>query len=125
MSWRNFTGAHVVNVGLPTGFLSPELTLSSLTPNTTITVRAIISSPCGSTTLPDVSSTVLLCDSIDFNNDGVSPDTADVEDLLAVFGGGACSNAPACNDIDFNNDGVSPDVEDVDAFLRVYGGGAC
>ena len=30
------------------------------------------------------------CDSIDFNNDGVSPDTTDIELFLFVFGGGSC-----------------------------------
>jgi hypothetical protein len=65
------------------------------------------------------------CDSIDFNNDGVSPDTQDLVDFLSVFGGGACSNDPLCNDIDFNNDGVAPDTEDIDDFLSVFGGGDC
>ena len=65
------------------------------------------------------------CDSIDFNGDGVSPDSGDIDDFLSVFGGGACSNAPNCGDIDFNNDGVSPDSDDIDALLRVFGGGSC
>jgi hypothetical protein len=67
------------------------------------------------------------CDSLDFNNDGVSPDTQDLTDLLSVFGGGACSTdpTPGCNDIDFNNDGVAPDTADIDAFLLVFGGGTC
>jgi hypothetical protein len=67
----------------------------------------------------------VVCDSIDFNNDGVTPDVQDITDLLSVFGGGPCSNDPNCNDIDFNNDGVSPDNDDIDAFLRVFGGGDC
>jgi hypothetical protein len=65
------------------------------------------------------------CDTIDFNRDGVAPDTQDLNDFLSVFGGGACSNDPFCGDIDFNNDGVAPDTEDVDAFLRLFGGGVC
>jgi endonuclease/exonuclease/phosphatase family metal-dependent hydrolase len=65
------------------------------------------------------------CDSIDFNNDGVSPDSLDIDDFLSVYGGGPCSNDPDCNDIDFNNDAVSPDSLDIEAFLRVYGGGDC
>jgi hypothetical protein len=65
------------------------------------------------------------CDSIDFNNDGVTPDTQDIEDFLSVFGGGGCSNDPNCNDIDFNNDDVSPDNTDLELFLLVYGGGTC
>ena len=66
-----------------------------------------------------------LCDSIDFNNDGVSPDSGDIDDYLSVFGGGPCSNDPFCNDIDFNNDCVSPDSGDIDALLSVFGGGSC
>jgi hypothetical protein len=30
------------------------------------------------------------CDSIDFNNDGIFPDNADITSLLVVFAGGAC-----------------------------------
>jgi hypothetical protein len=65
-----------------------------------------------------------LCDSIDFNNDGLSPDPVDVDDFLTVFSGGACPTG-TCNDIDFNNDGLYPDSTDIDALLRVFAGGAC
>jgi uncharacterized membrane protein len=65
------------------------------------------------------------CDDIDFNNDGVTPDSLDQEDFLSVFGGGPCSNDPNCNDIDFNNDDVAPDFLDVELFLIVFGGGSC
>jgi hypothetical protein len=30
------------------------------------------------------------CDSIDFNADGLFPDTLDIEDFLTVFAGGMC-----------------------------------
>jgi hypothetical protein len=68
-----------------------------------------------------------VCDSLDFNNDGVSPDTGDIDDFLSVFGGGPCSTdpTPGCNDLDFNNDGVAPDTTDIDALLSVFGGGPC
>ncbi len=65
------------------------------------------------------------CDPIDFNNDGLFPDTADIDDFLSVFSGGACSNDPACGDIDFNNDGLFPDTLDIDSLLSVFSGGAC
>jgi hypothetical protein len=65
------------------------------------------------------------CDSIDFNNDGVFPDTTDINDFLSVFSGGPCSGDPLCNDIDFNNDGVFPDNADIDSFLSVLSGGSC
>ncbi|HEX2836869.1 MAG TPA: hypothetical protein VHN77_01950 [Phycisphaerales bacterium] len=75
-------------------------------------------SPCGS-----------VCDTIDFNNDGLFPDTADIDDFLSVFSGGPCSNDPpagtGCGDIDFNNDGLFPDTLDIDSLLSVFSGGAC
>ena len=64
------------------------------------------------------------CDSIDFNNDGVFPDSGDIADFLSVFSGGPCSTG-TCGDIDFNNDGVQPDSSDIEAFLRVFAGGEC
>ncbi len=67
------------------------------------------------------------CDNIDFNNDGLFPDTADIDEFLSVFSGGPCSTAPApgCNDIDFNNDGLFPDTADIDSLLSVFSGGPC
>lgn len=67
------------------------------------------------------------CDSIDFNNDGLFPDTTDIDDFLSVFSGGPCSTAPVpgCNDIDFNNDSLFPDTADIDALLLVFSGGPC
>jgi hypothetical protein len=66
-----------------------------------------------------------VCDSVDFNNDGLSPDDADIFDFLSVLAGGPCSNDPNCNDIDFNNDGLFPDDNDLISFLSVLAGGAC
>jgi hypothetical protein len=68
-----------------------------------------------------------VCDGIDFNNDGLFPDTADIDDFLSVFSGGPCSTnpVPGCNDIDFNNDGLFPDTTDIDSMLSVFSGGAC
>ncbi len=65
------------------------------------------------------------CDSIDFNGDGLFPDTADIDDFLSVFSGGPCSNDPNCGDVDFNNDGLFPDTLDIDSLLSVFSGGAC
>ncbi|MFO0832895.1 MAG: hypothetical protein U0637_13770 [Phycisphaerales bacterium] len=64
------------------------------------------------------------CDPIDFNNDGLFPDTADIDDFLSVFSGGPCSTSN-CADIDFNNDGLFPDTADIDALLSVFSGGPC
>lgn len=64
------------------------------------------------------------CDSIDFNGDGLFPDTQDIDDFLLVFGGGGCPTG-TCGDIDYNNDGLFPDTLDIDALLSVFGGGPC
>ncbi|HEX2839385.1 MAG TPA: autotransporter-associated beta strand repeat-containing protein, partial [Phycisphaerales bacterium] len=65
------------------------------------------------------------CDSTDFNNDGLFPDTADIDDFLSVFSGGPCSNDPNCGEVDFNNDGLFPDTLDIDSLLSVFSGGPC
>jgi hypothetical protein len=67
------------------------------------------------------------CDTIDFNNDGLFPDTADIDDFLSVFSGGPCSTdpVPGCNGIDYNNDGLFPDTLDIDSLLSVFAGGPC
>jgi cytochrome c peroxidase len=62
------------------------------------------------------------CDSLDFNQDGVFPDTDDVIDFFDAFAGGEC---PGCNDTDFNNDGVFPDNADLSKFIEVFAGGVC
>ncbi|HEX2838789.1 MAG TPA: hypothetical protein VHN77_11770 [Phycisphaerales bacterium] len=64
------------------------------------------------------------CDSVDFNGDGLFPDTADIDDFLSVFSGGSCSTG-TCGDIDYNNDGLFPDTLDIDALLSVFSGGPC
>ncbi len=83
------------------------------------------------TAVPGVQELVLsgtggpVCDTIDFNNDGLFPDTMDIDDFLSVFSGGSCSNDPNCGDIDYNNDGLFPDTLDIDALLSVFSGGPC
>ena len=64
------------------------------------------------------------CDTIDFNRDGLFPDSADINAFIRVFSGGSCPTA-TCGDTDFNNDGLFPDTGDLDAFLRVFSGGPC
>ncbi|MFO0832923.1 MAG: hypothetical protein U0637_13915 [Phycisphaerales bacterium] len=69
-----------------------------------------------------------LCGDIDFNNDGLFPDTGDIDTLLCSIGGDCCWCPPAydcCDSIDFNHDGLFPDTADIDAFLRVFSGGPC
>ncbi len=64
------------------------------------------------------------CDSIDFNGDGLFPDTQDITDFINVFGGAPCPTG-TCGDIDFNNDGLFPDTLDISAFISIFGGGPC
>ena len=69
-----------------------------------------------------VPGTVAGCDDIDFNNNDVFPEDADVIDFFNVLAGAEC---PACNDIDFNNNGVFPEDADVIDFFNVLAGGEC
>ncbi|MFO0830321.1 MAG: GDSL-type esterase/lipase family protein [Phycisphaerales bacterium] len=69
---------------------------------------------------------LLACDDLDFNNDGLFPDTSDIDAMLGVFSGGACPSADGwCDTTDFNRDGLFPDTQDIDDFLRVFSGGSC
>ncbi len=70
------------------------------------------------------------CDSIDFNGDGLFPDTQDITDFLTVFAGGVCAgqqpgDIPCNTDVDFNNDTLFPDVADIQSLLTVFAGGTC
>ncbi len=114
----------------------PETALS------TATVTAIQVSPRGPQWVDDPASTFLQgpfnpeplrddfvcraspCDPIDFNNDGLFPDTQDLDDFLSVFSGGPCSTG-MCKDLDFNNDTLFPDTADIDSILSVFSGGPC
>ena len=64
-----------------------------------------------------------VCDSIDFNQNGVFPEDQDIIDFFNVLAGAPCP-AQDCN-IDFNNNGVFPEDEDIIAFFRVLAGGTC
>jgi hypothetical protein len=63
-----------------------------------------------------------VCDSVDFNRNGVFPEDADVIAFFSVLAGEACAS---CSDIDFNNNGVFPEEQDVLDLLTVLAGGAC
>jgi hypothetical protein len=84
--------------------------------------------PTGSITTSQATLTVTIpiCDSVDFNNDGLIFDPTDVDAFFSVFSEGPCIPALAtCNDVDFNNDGSVFDPKDIDAFLSVFGEGPC
>ncbi len=86
-----------------------------------ITGRAVL--PSGQMQ-PYVARLPLVCGDIDFNNDGLYPDTQDITDFIAVFAGSPCSSGN-CDSIDFNADGLFPDASDVETLLRVFSGGPC
>ncbi|GDY00075.1 hypothetical protein LBMAG48_24780 [Phycisphaerae bacterium] len=73
----------------------------------------------------NVASGVVPCDGIDFNNNTVFPEDADVIDFFNVLAGGDCSPGNTCNDIDFNNNTVFPEDADVIDFFNVLAGGDC
>jgi hypothetical protein len=96
----------------------------------TYNVQINFISPCGNQTSNVVTLSVggvcpLVCDGIDFNNDGLFPDDNDLITFLVVLAGGECPDGNFCNDIDFNNDELFPDDSDLIAFLRVLAGGEC
>ncbi|HLP83347.1 MAG TPA: choice-of-anchor X domain-containing protein [Phycisphaerales bacterium] len=67
---------------------------------------------------------VIVCDTIDFNGNGVFPEDQDVIDFFDVLAGAPCPTG-TCNDIDFNNNGVFPEDQDVVDFFNVLAGGQC
>jgi subtilisin-like proprotein convertase family protein len=108
------------------------LTLTGLVAGSAGTYDCIATNLCGSApstvaTLTVGGPTCTACDSIDFNNDGLFPDDADLVDFLSVLAGSGCSTdpVPGCSDIDFNNDGLFPDDTDLIAFLTVLAGQDC
>lgn len=113
---------------------SPEVSFGLLGRAGEFLIRCVASNACGgSSTASDSASLTVLescCDSIDFNQDSLFPDTLDIADFLAVFSGGVCDGQlptdPPCNsDIDYNNDTLFPDTDDIDSMLSVFSGGPC
>ncbi len=70
--------------------------------------------------------TPLVCNDIDFNNDGSSFDPQDIDAFLSVYSEGPCiPDSATCDDIDFNNDESLFDPCDIDSFLLVFSEGPC
>ncbi|MFO0832477.1 MAG: CHRD domain-containing protein [Phycisphaerales bacterium] len=127
--WRR-NGTSLSNGGDFSGVTTPTLTINPVNAGDAGDYDCVVTNFCGSNTSGSASLTVNVgptCDSIDFNNDGLFPDTADIDDFLSVFSGGPCSTdpTPGCGDIDFNNDGLFPDTTDIDSLLSVFSGGPC
>ena len=64
----------------------------------------------------------LVSDSIDFNNDGLFPDTQDRDDFVSVFGGGPCSTGEIAMTSTSTMTESSQTREDLAAFVRVQWG---
>ncbi|HYE61721.1 MAG TPA: PQQ-dependent sugar dehydrogenase [Phycisphaerales bacterium] len=63
------------------------------------------------------------CGTADFNADGDTGTTADIEAFFDCLGGHCC---PTClPNADFNNDGDIGTDQDIESFFRVLGGGTC
>lgn len=112
------------------GATSSTLTLTNLVPTDYALYQCNVTNSCGSTLTFAASLAPSSCDCIDFNLDGLFPDTQDITDFLTVFAGGVCDGQqptdPPCNiDIDFNNDTLFPDVLDIQSMLSVFAGGPC
>ncbi|MFO0832352.1 MAG: kelch repeat-containing protein [Phycisphaerales bacterium] len=116
----------LVDGGNISGATGATLTISPVLPgDTSAEYTCVVGNALGSVTSGAAPLSVqACCDSIDYNNDGLFPDTADIDDFLSVFSGGPCAG-PACGDLDFNNDGLYPDTADIDSLLSVFSGGSC
>ena len=112
-----------------TGATTNTLSLQNVTVAENTNFFLEVTSPCDVTEIlvPLSVRTQDGCNFIDFNRDGLYPDTADIDSLMCVFAGGVCGcEEPTwCDSIDFNNDGLFPDTLDIDAFLSVFSGGPC
>jgi F0F1-type ATP synthase membrane subunit c/vacuolar-type H+-ATPase subunit K len=68
----------------------------------------------------------VVCNDIDFNNDGSLFDPTDVDAFLSVFSEGPCiPEGATCDGVDFNNDGSLFDPCDIDSFFLVFSEGPC
>jgi hypothetical protein len=127
-AWQR-NAAPLTNGGGIAGADTPTLQLTNVQASQAGTYTCIVTNPCGSRTSAQATLEVIVsaCDDIDFNNDALFPDDADLIDFLNVLAGGACSTdpTPGCNDIDFNNDGLFPDDSDLVTFLQVLAGQPC
>jgi PKD repeat protein len=112
------------------GAQTARLQIANVRPGDVGTYRCFVTGLCGSVQSSGalLTITVSVCDSIDFNGDGLFPDVQDITDFISIFAGGTCAppNPAGCNiDIDFNNDGLFPDTLDITSFLSVFAGGPC
>jgi trimeric autotransporter adhesin len=116
----------------PSSGTTETLTITNAQPSDSGTYTVTYANACGSAVsvpvLVTVTPTIIPCDDIDFNNNGVFPEDQDVIDFFDVLAGGTpatCDAIVGCNDIDFNNNGVFPEDQDVVDFFNVLAGGLC
>ncbi len=84
-------GGASVGGGVVAGATSPTITITDIKTADAGTYQCVLTTPCGAISTNSAAFTVTpSCDSIDFNNDGLFPDTADIDAMLSVFSGGQC-----------------------------------
>ena len=128
--WRK--NAMPIDAAVNPSAATSSLELLSLAQSDAGSYTCAMTNACGTITSNPAALTILTdcCDPIDFNQDGLYPDTTDVADFLSVFSGGVCDQQlptdPPCNtDIDYNNDTLFPDTGDISSLLSVFSGGPC
>jgi hypothetical protein len=114
-------GGRIIGLG------TTDINITNAGPNDHAFYSVEFSNVCGSSSFgPNFIADVVNCNSVDFNNDQLFPDSGDLDDFIAVLSGGpsACSTGE-CDPLDFNNDELFPDSLDLDAIISRLGGGPC
>ncbi len=108
------------------------LTIAAVGPEDLGTYDCVITAACGTVTTLGATLSAggddcpVICNDVDFNNDGSFFDPQDIDALLSVYAEGDCIPSTAvCDDIDFNNDTSVFDPCDIDSFLLVFSEGPC
>jgi beta-glucanase (GH16 family) len=138
IEWRNTSGGLIrADAQLAVTATTPanvwrQISVTGIAPPGATTARAVMlyiqgaAQSAGADWWDDLSfAPASLCDTLDFNRDGLFPDSTDIDDFLTVFSGGACSTPGPCGDVDYNNDGLFPDSTDIDSLLGVFSGNGC
>jgi FG-GAP-like repeat len=101
------------------GATTPSLIRTAIAPSRDFTARCRIVNGCGATV--SQAATVVI-NSADFNNDGLSGTTADIQAFFACLAGDCCAT---CGSTDFDGDGDVGTDRDIATFFRLLTGGSC
>lgn len=128
-----YGGIHIADVaGAQTASLRfPVVYRERIAEGANVSYRVVVANGCGQAVAGVDLSAVGFCGDIDYNNDGLFPDTLDLAAFLSDFSGGPClydslpDDWQGCDSIDFNHDGLYPDALDIESYISVYSGGPC